>query len=69
MSKSICTFAKQNDKTMENTHFEYLQLQHDWHQQQDNETGGEDVSKVDKYRPPYDLDYTDFYERQEKQDR
>jgi hypothetical protein len=54
---------------MTDTHFEYLQLQHDWHQQQDNETGGEDVSKVDKYRPPYDLDYTNFYERQEKQDR
>ena len=54
---------------MENTHFEYLQLQNDWHQQQENETGGEDVSKVDKYIPPYDLDYTDFYERQEKQDR
>jgi hypothetical protein len=55
---------------MENTHFEYLQLQNDWHQQQENETGGEDVSKVDKYRPKTDYSYySDYYDRQEKQDR
>jgi len=65
-------FVKKNNKikTMGNTHFEYLQLQNDWHQQQENETGGEDVSKVDKYRPKTDYTYySDFYEKQEKQDR
>jgi hypothetical protein len=51
---------------MTDTHFEYLQLQNDWHQQQDNETSGEDVSKVDKYKP-HDYDcgsYTHRYSRQ-----
>jgi hypothetical protein len=68
VSKSICTFAYQNDKNMTNTQFEQMQFSNEVNQGQDFDST--DDSKVDQYKPHEDFDfqYRDYYDRQDKAD-